>query len=372
MKIAVNTRFLLPNKLEGVGWFTHEVVRRLVARHPEHQFYFLFDRPYDNRFIFGPNVKPFVLPPPARHPVLWCAWFEWAVPYLLKKKAPDLFFSPDGYASLRTRTPTVMVTHDIAHAHYPDQVPRLVGRFYQHYVPRYLQRARRIITVSQFVKRDLQQTYSVPPEKIRVAGNGCREGFAPLSGAEKRAVREQYADGRDYFFYLGAVHPRKNVQRLIQAFDRFKNLTSASTQLLIGGRLAWQTGATRQAYEQSRHRNAIRFLGYLEEKALNRLMGGALALAYVSCFEGFGVPLLEAMQAEVPIITGNRTALPEVAGEAAVLVDPGEIDEIAWALERVYRDESLRERLVTEGKKQRAQYSWEKVVDVVETGIFGN
>jgi len=121
MRIAINTRFLLKDKLEGIGWYTYEISKWLVEKHPEHEFIFFFDRPFDKSFIFGKNVTPVVLSPPARHPVLWYLWFEFVIPKALKKYKADLFFSPDGYLSLKTKVKTITVIHDIASFHFPGQ-----------------------------------------------------------------------------------------------------------------------------------------------------------------------------------------------------------------------------------------------------------
>lgn len=365
MRIAVNTRFLLKDKLEGIGWFTYEVVRRLVQAHPEHEFIFLFDRPYAPEFIFGKNVTPVVLFPPARHPVLWYWWFEWSVPRALKKYRADVFLSPDGYCSLRAPTPTIMVTHDIAHVHLPGHIPAKFRYYYDFFVPRYLQRADRIVTVSEFSKQDIIRHYQISDEKIAVACNGVREDFQPLSEAEKNAIKQQYADGQDYFFYVGAVHPRKNVHRLIQAFDRFKQRTQAPVKLLIGGRFAWQTGEVKAAYDAASCKGDIVFLGYIADEALPKLLGTALALAYVSLFEGFGVPVLEAMHSEVPVLTSSVSSLLEVAGEAGLLVDPLVVDDIAKGLEQLYENAALREKMIDEGRQQREKFSWEQSATVV-------
>ena len=119
MKIAINTRFLLPDRLEGFGWYTHEIARRLVARHPEDEFLFLFDRPFDPDFVYAANVRPQALFPPARHPLLWWWWFEQSVPQALHGWGADVFFSPDSYLSLRAKTPTVMTVHDLVPLHQP-------------------------------------------------------------------------------------------------------------------------------------------------------------------------------------------------------------------------------------------------------------
>ncbi len=370
MRIAVNARFLLKDKLEGIGWFTHEVCRRLVNDHPEHEFLFVFDRFFDQDFIFASNVIGVPLPPPARHPLLWYCWFEWSLPFLFRQYQPDVFFSPDGYLSLRSKAPTAMVTHDIAHVHFPEQLPLLVRKYYHYFVPRYIKKAESIITVSNFVKNDIVSTYKVPEKKIRVACNGAREAFRPLEEAEKAKIKAQYSKGADYFFYLGAVHPRKNVHRLIQAFDLFKQQNNLPVKLLIGGRFAWQTGEVKTAYEQAIHQSDIHFLGYLKEEEVPGLMGAATALTYPSNFEGFGIPILEALHCDVPVITSEVSSMPEVAGEAGILVNPEKVHEIAAAMKVVLVDEKKRSGMIEEGREWRKQFSWEKAAEVCYQGIL--
>ncbi len=123
MRIAVNTRFLLSHKMEGFGWFTYEVVKRLVQNHPEHEFIFFFDRKYDSKYIFGDNVTPVILSPQARHPILFKIWFNYSVTKALKKYKADIFFSPDGYLSLKTEIKQISVIHDLNFEHYPQDLP---------------------------------------------------------------------------------------------------------------------------------------------------------------------------------------------------------------------------------------------------------
>jgi glycosyltransferase involved in cell wall biosynthesis len=284
MRIGVNTRFLLNNKLEGMGLFTHEVVRRLVQQNPQHEFIFFFDRKFSPDFIYGPNVKPVVLFPPARHPFLFIWWFEWSVAQALKKYRADVFLSPDNFLSLRTATPTVLVTHDLAHAHYPHWNTFFQRKYYQFFTSKFNRKAKRIVAVSEFTKRDIMNRYGVVGNKIDAACNGCRSIFKPLGEAEKQKVRENFSGGQPYFFYVGAVHPRKNVHRLIRAFDHFKSLTKSSVKLLIAGRFAWSSGEVKAAFDNSTSQPDIKFLGFVKDEDLARLMGGALACTYVSLF----------------------------------------------------------------------------------------
>ncbi|MBI5916694.1 MAG: glycosyltransferase family 4 protein [Bacteroidetes bacterium] len=361
---------MLKNRLEGIGLFAHEVLRRLVTQHPEHEFVFFFDRPFDPDFVFGKNVTPIVLFPPARHPFLFIWWFEWSVARALKKYRADVFLSPDNFLSLRTEVKTVLVTHDLAHVHFPEQLPFFQRKYYRFFAPKFNRRANGIVTVSEFTKNDIVAQYDVPPDKISVACNGCREIFQPLETPEKQAVRDKFTEGKPYFYYIGAVHPRKNVHRLIAAFDQFKTTTGAPHQLLIAGRFAWQAGEVRDAFRAAKHQPDIRFLGYVNDDDAACLMGATFACTYVSLFEGFGVPVLEAMHCEVPVITSNVSSLPEVAGDAALLVDPTSVPEIAEAMRRLWQDEHLCQKLVTNGRLQRQRSSWQKAADVVYDSLL--
>lgn len=369
MRIAVNARFLLKNKLEGIGLYTHEVVRRLVVQHPEHEFIFFFDRPFDTSFVFGKNVTPIVLLPPARHPFLFVWWFEWSVRRALRRYKADVFLSPDNFLTLGTKVKTVLVTHDIAHVHYPKQVSFFQRLYYQVFTKKFNERADRIVAVSEFTKADLVRQYGIAAAKISVSGNGCREIFRPLQATEKQAIRRVFSEDLPYFYYIGAVHPRKNVHRLIAAFDQFKTATGAPHKLIIAGRFAWQAGAVKSAFEAAKHQSDIHFLGYVTDEDAARLMGATAALVYPSLFEGFGVPVLEAMHAEVPVITSNVSSLPEVAGDAALMVDPTSVEEIAGAMRRIHEDEHLCNKLVANGRLQRTKFNWQKAADVVYEGL---
>ncbi len=360
MIIAVNTRFLLKDRLEGIGWFTYETIRRLVEWHPEHQFIFFFDRPFDEKFIFGDNVKPIVLFPPARHPFLFYLWFEFAVTKALKKHKADVFISTDGFLSLSTKVSTLLVIHDLAHVHFPHQVKFWEQKYYNYFMPKFTQKAARIATVSEYSKQDIHQQYHVPMDKIDVVYNGVRKDFKPLDSITKTTIKAKYSDGQDYFFYIGAIHPRKNIHRLITAFDQFKQAANAPIKLLLAGRFAWQTGIVKDAYDQATFKNDIEFLNYVADEEVPLLMGSALGFVYVSLFEGFGIPLVEAMNCEVPIITGNVSSMPEVVGEAGIKVNPNDIGDIKDSMIELYENKKKRNALIESGKVQKNKFSWDE------------
>lgn len=359
LRIAVNTRFLLAGQLEGFGWYTHEIMRRMTMQHPEDEFIFLFDRPFDPQFVYAENVTPVVLHPRARVAPLFYMWFEWAVPRALKKYKADVFFSPDAMCSLSAKIPTVMTCHDLAPLHHPEQIPLWHRHYLRHFLPKFLRRADRVLTVSDYVRRDIAQTCNIPLEKITAVHNGCREDFVPLQEFEKQQVRDEYAAAQEYFFYTGAIHPRKNIPRLIRAFDLFKQKTGAPVKLLLAGRFAWKAGEVKTAFEQAACRADIHFTGYVADEKLPKLMASALALTYVSLSEGFGLPLLEAMNTNTPVLAANATALPEIAGDAALLVDPLSESAIADDLEKMWTDPAIAWNLVEKGRLQREKFSWD-------------
>lgn len=365
MKIAINTRFLLPGQLEGFGWYTHEIVRRMVLAHPEDEFLFFFDRPFDPRFVYAENVRPVVLWPEARFAPQFLAWFEWAVPKALKRHGAEVFFSPDSMCSLRSTVPTVMTCHDLVPLHFPEQVPLIHRHFLLHFLPRFLRRADRVLTVSEYIRQDIVQTCGTSKNKISTVYNGCREGFKPLNSAEKQAVREQLSSGNPYFFYAGAIHPRKNIPRLIRAFDLFKKKTTSPVKLLLAGRFAWQTGEVRTAYEGTEHRADIQFLGYVPEEDLPKLTAAAIAMTYVSLSEGFGLPMLEAMHCDTPVLAANASCLPEISGDAALFVDPLSETAIAEGLEKIWGDAELAQKLVENGRLRREQFNWDRAAEQV-------
>lgn len=172
MRIAVNTRFLLPYQLEGIGIYTQEIFKRVVKQMPEHDFYFLFDRPFSDEFIFAKNVTPIVVSPPARHPFLWYWWFEKSIPKILKKHQIDLFISPDGYCSLSTDIPQILTIHDLGFEHFPEHTPFLVRNYYRYFTPKFCAKASKILAVSEFTKNDIVAKYGIDKSKIDVVYNG--------------------------------------------------------------------------------------------------------------------------------------------------------------------------------------------------------
>jgi len=368
MKIAVNSRGLQKDRLEGIGWFTYETLKRITKSHPEHDFFFIFDRKFDESFIFSSNITPVILPPRTRHLSLWWIWFEWSMPILLKKIKPSIFLSLDGFIPLNNSIPSMAVIHDLSFVHRPDDLPFLFRNYCRTLFPRFARKANRIATVSNFSKMDLIRTYKIDEAKIDVVGCGVNEVFKPIPQEEKQSARNQYALGNRFFLYTGALHARKNIENLLKAFDLLKErLTDANDnagiKLLLIGKPMFISKSIFEVHKQLRHRDDVIFTGRLETDELAKLTASAEALLLVSFFEGFGIPILEALNCDVPVIVSDRTSLPEVAGSAALYINPDSIESISTAMFRVISDYRLKQALIEKGKEERKRFSWDITAD---------
>jgi glycosyltransferase involved in cell wall biosynthesis len=360
MTIAVNTRFLLPDLLEGYGYFTKEVLQVLTKQHPDHQFHFFFDRPFPSSFLFSDNVQGHILQPAARHPLLWKYWFDVQVALKLRKIRADVFLSPDGQCSLTTGVPQCLVVHDLGFLHYPEGYQKSHLAYYKKYTAKFVQKATTLATVSTFSKADICEQYSVPEEKILVVYNGVKEIFQPSSFEEQTAVKEKYTGGAEYFLYTGAIHPRKNIIHLLKAFSIFKRRMQSSMKLVLAGRLAWKNNEFLELLKTYKYRDDVLLTGYLSETELPPLMAAAWAFVYPSYFEGFGVPVAEAMRCGVPVLTSKDSAMAEVCGSAALYFDPDNVDDIAYKLMFIYKQEGERRELVEKGKAIAGTYTWRR------------
>ena len=369
MKIAINTRFLLSSKMEGFGWYTFEIVKRLIEKHPEDEFVLFFDRPYDPKFIFGDNVTPVVLNPPARHPILFVYWFEFAVYKALKKYKADVFLSPDGYLSLRSKVPQIAVIHDINFEHYPKDIPFIARIYLRFFFPLFAKKATQIITVSNYSKQDICSSYSINEDKVTVAWNGASEEFRPLTEDLKKFIREKYTKGKPYFLFVGALHPRKNVGRLLDAYSRYRSTVDPTHELVIVGEALWKNSGFN--IELSNEvKNTVHFTGHLPLGELANLMGAASVFVYVPYFEGFGIPLVEAMKCGTPILSGKLTSLPEVVNEAAIYCDPFNVQDIFEKMDDISSNETLKNDLSIKGLERSKLFSWDESAEIVWTEIL--
>lgn len=370
MEIAINAQTLVKNNMEGLGWFSYETLKRIVKNNPQHQFTFIFGKGIEEDFFFAPNVKAVNIGPPFFRPLAWWLKFSFLLPYFVNRNNFDLYLSTDGLSSKKIKTKTVIVVHDINFVHFPKFLSKSFYIYYKIFFPKWIKHAKRIATVSHYSKKDIVNTYKVNPEKIDVMHNGASDVYQPTDEETKKTTKNIYTNGNDYFIFVGALHPRKNIINLFKAFDKFKETDKKNIKLVIVGKKFYWNKAMQKTYAQMKFKNDVLFLGQLSQDKLRFVMASALALVYVSFFEGFGIPLVEAMQCHIPIITSNSSSMPEVAGKAALLVKPSDTNEIAGAMQQIATDEALRKKLIEYGKKQKELFNWDNTADKLWESIL--
>jgi len=359
MKVAINCWVLRNKQLDGIGYFTVNTLARIIRQHPEVHFQILCDKDFTEDYFDFENVSKHPIFPALRHPVLYVLYMELVLPLFLRKHKPDIFLSMDGFLSLLSGCRQLPVIYDINFEHNPRDLKLQNRLYYTFFFKRFARKAVRIATISDYSKQDIARAYHIAPGKIDNVSCGISSNFHPLSKADVDATREKWSGGKPYFFFVGSMHPRKNIRRLIDAFTLFKQQTGADVKLLLAGSIMWKTSDIKDAYESNPYRNDIIFTGRLSDSDLQKVLGASFALSFVPIFEGFGLPIVEAMQSNVPVVCSNVTSMPEVAGEAAILVDPFDVESICAGLKKIYTDDELRLGLVELGALQKEKFSWD-------------
>lgn len=359
MKIAINARFSGQNTLEGYGRFTNGLVVAMASACPSDEFIMMYDRQPENSVMRQGNISELVKGPAARHPLLWKLWYDMSMPSMAKKAKADLIFSPDGFCSLHSSVPQVLAIHDLAFLHFPTGISRLYRSYYRYYTPQFIRKAKHIITVSEFSMRDIMDHYPHAKGKISVIHNAADKGFRPLEWNVKEQVRGKYADGCEYFLYAGSIHPRKNLLNLLKGFSWFKKRQRSNMKLILAGRLAWGADEFVRQLQTYKYRDEVVMTGYVSDEEMQHLVGAAYAMVYPSHWEGFGLPVLEAMQSGVPVITSSNSSMPEIGGDAAMYCDPGDSEGWGKAMGYLYKDENYRSGLITKGIDRASMFNWE-------------
>lgn len=370
MRIAVNTRLLVPEKMDGIGRFTFETLRRICKNNPNVEFDFIFDRKPSSEFKFSENVRLISLSPPARHPILWVIWFEFQLKNYINNNKFDLFLSPEGWIPPNLNCPSLGVIHDLNFAHHPENIIFSHRKYLQYFFPKFAKRATRVATVSEFSKNDIIKTYGVISNKIDVVYNGANEIFKPLSIEKQIKVRATFSNEKPYFIFIGTLHPRKNIAHLLLAFDAFKTTLNSDIQLLIVGNRKWWPTKVESIYQKMKFKNEVHFLGRQSDKELAQLLASAEALTYLPYFEGFGIPILEAFQCEVSVITSAVSSMPEVAKDAALLAQPTDVRGISEKMKLIIENDELKKRLIQKGVERAKDFSWDKTADLLWQSVL--
>lgn len=267
--------------------------------------------------------------------------------------------------------PVVVSIHDLSFEHLPQTFNRRSRTQLRLTVRHSARRAARILSLSEHTRHDIIETYGLKPQRVTAIPLAAPEHFGPISDTrELQRVRHNYGIDRDYILSVGSIQPRKNLARLVRAYASLRGEGAADKlpRLVLVGKCAWLYDETLRALDETNIKDAVVLTGYVPERDLPALYSGALCFVYPSYFEGFGLPPLEAMKCGAPVIVGNKTSLPEVVGDAALTVDPFDIEAIAGAIRRLVNDSALRRDLSIKGQERAKEFNWretaKKTLDV--------
>jgi glycosyltransferase involved in cell wall biosynthesis len=257
--------------------------------------------------------------------------------------------------------PVVVSIHDLSFEHLPQTFKWRSRKQLRITVRRTARQASKVIALSEYARNDIVNTYHVSPDKISVIPLAAGDHFRPIRDEEElQRVRQTYGIEGEYMLSVGAIQPRKNLGRLVAAYSHLRGAKPEGKlpKLVLAGKCAWLYDETLRAIKELELSDSIILTGYVPDSDLPALYSGALCFIYPSYFEGFGLPPLEAMQCGVPVIVGDRTSLPEVVGDAGLLVDPFDVDALAAAIEKVVSDSNLRAKLSVQGLARAKLFEW--------------
>lgn len=369
MKIVVNCWILRNKLIDGIGNFTIETLRPLIAAHPEIEFQILCDKNFTEAYFDFPNVTKHHIFPPYRHPILYLFYMEFVVGAFLKKHKPDLFLSMEGFLCLQAKCKQLPVIYDLNFEHQPKDLPLRNRLYFRNLYPKFARKATRIATISEYSKEDIHKTYGISPDLIDNVSCGVKEKFNPLDKELIDKIKNKYAGGEEYFFFIGSMHPRKNIVRLLEAFELFKHASKAPLKLILAGNIFWGDETIKLVLNSMRFKSEVIFPGRINDEELALLLGSAYALTFVPTFEGFGLPIVEAFQCDVPVISSNTTSMPEVAGDAALLANPFDVEDIAGKMKIIWENKGLRSELIERGRSQKKIFSWKRTAALLYDSI---
>lgn len=358
MHIALDASRITLARRTGTENYALQLIRALL-RLPEsadHRFSLYFrDAPPPDLLPDLPNVRRYILP--ARR-----AWTHTRFAFALWRHQPDVTFVPAHTLPFLMRGRAAVTVHDLGYRFFP-QAHRFAERLYLELTTRYSAwRADRVLADSYATQRDLNSQYGTPERKIRVVYPAV-EGIERAAQAQIAALRAAYDLPERYLLFIGTLQPRKNLTRLVQAFAMYlAHSSDPDLCLVLAGKVGWLFEPERDLYAHlpSALRRRVRLLGYVADSEVAALYSGALAFVFPSLYEGFGFPVLEAMRCGTPVLCSQTSSLPEVAGEAALLVDPLDVVQIAAGIDQIVRDSALRERLIERGYAQAASFTWRR------------
>ena len=373
MLIALDARSLL-EPLTGVGYYTYYLFWHLFEQDKQYNYLLMGPPGLRRNFIEARlpkkekiyRLKQAALGRVVKRRSAWerlkmCMLYgpsAFSRIYYLRRKA-NLFFGPNFLGFFSSSLSTVITVHDVSYLIYPDCIAKKTLRALQKYMPRHFARADRIIAVSKNTKKDLVRLCGVPEEKISVIYPGYNSELFRPAQTEEQVLYDKFDLKPGYILYVGTIEPRKNLVTLLEAYSLLAQ-RGIKAPLVICGPIGWKSEPFFATLRNLRSKNSVRLLGYVDEEWLPLLYNGASCFAFPSLYEGFGLPLLEAMACGCPVVTSGVSAIPEVVGSAGLMLeDPRDKNLLAEAMSRILEDKDLRARLGAEGIKQASHFTWQ-------------
>jgi glycosyltransferase involved in cell wall biosynthesis len=361
--IGLNALFLEPDRVGGTETYVRQLVPELARAAPDHAFVlYLAREAAATDWDLPGNVRIAATPVSSVSRVQRLGWELTGLAVQARRDGVDLLHSLGTTSPLASPMPRVVTVHDLIYEHYPEAFPGVRTPVLRNLVPRMLRRATRVIADSEATRRDVVGLYGVDRELADVVHLGPGRPPIALSADECRSLRAAAAVEQPYVLSVATSQPHKNLRRLVEAFARVREVHPGSRLVLVGGagQAQAELAVAATLYGVG---DAVTFTGWIDDRTLDAVYAGAELFVYPSLCEGFGLPLLEAMQRGVPVLSSRATSLPEVGGDAVEYVDARDVGELAAVLHRLLDDPSRRAALVAAGTRQLARFSWRRAAD---------
>lgn len=369
MKIAFDGQLFLKGNKTGIAWCAHNLILEL-AKYPENECVIqCFSKGYTEQQV-RERLQEYV---DVGCKIEYCKWCKYEIYKLIWNFIPvpyGVFFSGEPQITQffnfvvppGVKGKGVTIVHDMAYKACPETVKRKTRDWLRLSMKHTCRYAEHIITVSTFSKNEIVRYLHVEPQKITIIPNAVNHDEYNVNYTKKQIenIRKKYSITKEYFLYLGTIEPRKNLGRLIMAYAKLYKIKKDVPQLVLAGGKGWYYDRIFELVNQYKLKNHVLFTGYVAQEDSPILMAGAITFVFPSLYEGFGMPPLEAMACGTPVITSKTTSLPEVVGNAGILVDPESTDEICDAMKKMLDEPDYRRELSLKGEKRAEQFTWEK------------
>ncbi len=363
MRIGIDCRTILnPKRGEraGVGHYSYYLIKNILAQDKKNEYVLFFDYRFQNTNEFRQkNVTIRYFPFSQYKKFLPFSYSHMLIAAFLSRENLDLYHSPANVIPYGYRQPSIVTVHDLAIYKHPEWFPRGQKFSISILVPRSLNRAWRIIAVSEATRKDIIKTFNISQDKIKVIYEGMVDA---KTAVDAEAMKKKYKIPGKYLLYVGTLEPRKNLVELVSAYHQLieKNKSLSKYTLVLAGHRGWKSGGIFKKIKKLKLGDKVHYVDYVPHADKLGLIKEATAFVFPSLYEGFGLPVLEAMSLGTPVITSNISSLPEVAGQAAILVNPKNEKSLVDAMKKVLTSAPTRKRLSTAGIEQSKKFSWRK------------